>query len=142
MGNLLRITSVGTKHGLTESEIAKIFILRKGHNYVFSKTSVYDEFRVEIEKTLKNGHACFAGYTHATGGGHVVIIARHGDPKDATLGEIVLIDPQQGEPCYLKDADCAARLKGTSWHLLFRSTEELTAEQLATLGEGFRVEGE
>ena len=134
VGNLLRITSIGTKHGLTESEIAKIFILHKGHNYSFAKASTFEEFAKEINKTLEKGHVCFAGYTHPTGGGHVIVIGRQFD------GKIVLIDPQQKLYCDLEKAACVAHIEGKpSYHLLFRSSEKLTAEQLATLGEGFEV---
>lgn len=136
-GNLLRVTSIGTKHGLTESEIAKIFILYKGHNYLFAKASSFEEFAAKITESLAHGHVCFAGYTHPAGGGHVIVIGRHMD------GKIVLIDPQQNVYCDLGTPECVAHIGGkASYHLLFRSSEQLTAEQLATLGEGFEVDGE
>jgi len=134
VGNLLRITSIGTKHGLTESEIAKIFILHTGHNYSFAKISTPEDFAATIEKSLKKEHVCFAGYTHPGGGGHVIVIGRDKD------GILVLIDPQQNLYCKLPTASCFARIAGkSSYHLLFSSAETLTKEQLATLGEGFEV---
>jgi len=134
VGNLLRVTSIGKVYGLTESEIAKIFILHDGYNYLFAATSSFDEFAAKIKETLEHGHVCFAGYTHPEGGGHVIVIGRQLD------GKIVLIDPQQDLYCELEKAACAAYISGkSSYHLLFRSTEKLSAEQLATLGEGFEV---
>ena len=121
-------------NGLTESEIAKIFILHDGYNYLFAATSSFDEFAAKIKETLEPGHVCFAGYTHPTGG-HVIVIGRQ-----LSDGKIVLIDPQQDLYCELEKAACATHLGGmSSYHLLFRSTEKLTPEQLATLGEGFEV---
>jgi len=133
-GNLLRITAVGKTCGITESEIAKIFTLYKGHNYLFAETPSYEAFAAMIDSNLLPKHVCFAGYIHATGS-HVVVIGRQAN------GTLVLIDPQADLYCNLATPACEAHIQGMrSYFLLFRSKETLTAAQISTLGEGFDVE--
>lgn len=132
VANLLRITSLGKKNGLNQTEIQKIFILHYPNNFSFAKANTFAEFATTIKTTLNRGHVCFAGYMGHHGVGHVFIIGRKAN------GELVLIDPQQKLFCELKDDPCTALIgSGKDYYLLFHSAEGLTKTQQKILVEGF-----
>ena len=128
---LLRI--VRGEEGLSPLMITRIFTSLLPHKFSFNEVSSYSKFE-KMVKTLKNGHALFAGYSQVTQGktfNHVFLIARN------LIGNIVLIDPQLPERyrfCDLSEAECENIIKGkNSYFLLYNSKRVISLEERVKL---------